>query len=103
MRLLAALADDLGGRRHLAPHDALEAGPEPAQEAERMHAVADHQLAGREALEPEAVNFIARKSGHDRRHGRGPWLRAESRRELRRSLACDRCQENAVRKYLFVR
>jgi hypothetical protein len=74
VRLQPARADDLGDLRDLAAHHALEAGPEPAQEAERMHAVADHQLAGREAFEREAVDFIARKSGHDRRHGTDPWV-----------------------------
>src|SRR6202035_3487403 len=78
MREQPALADDVGDLLDLAAHDALEPGPEPAQETERMHAVAHHQLARREALEPEAVDFIARKSSHDRRHGTGPWLRGRA-------------------------
>jgi hypothetical protein len=59
MRLQPTLADDLGDLGDLAPHDPLETGPEPAQESERMHAVAHHQLAGREILQPEAEDFIA--------------------------------------------
>src|SRR5579871_4065587 len=65
MREMPALTDDLGDLRDLAAEDAFEPRPEAAHEAQRMHAVADHKLARREALEAEAIDLVSRQSGHD--------------------------------------
>ena len=64
----AAQADRLGDLGDLAAEQALQPGADAADEPDRLHAVADHDLAGAQALEPEAIDLVARESGHDR-HG----------------------------------
>ena len=63
--LLAAFVDDLGDLRDFAAEGAFQSGADAADEAERIDAVADHQFAGGEALEVQAIDFIAGEPGHD--------------------------------------
>ena len=53
------------------PKAALQSGADAADEAQRIDAIADDQFAGAEPLEMQAIDFVARQSGHDR-HGLDP-------------------------------
>ena len=77
LALVPPLADDRRNLRDLATECGLEAGSERAEQAQRMHTVADHQFAGRKALQIEAEHLVARQTCHHR-HGRllGGWLRS---------------------------
>ena len=68
-----ALVDHLRDLRDLAAGDIPQPRAEAADEAQRIDAVADHQLAGSQPLEIQAVHFVA---GQARHHGHGstPWV-----------------------------
>ena len=63
--------DDAGDLGDLAAQDVASCRGQAAENAHRKDAVADHQIAGLHPLEMQAIDFIARESGHDR-HGSTP-------------------------------
>ena len=93
--LHAALPDRLRDLGDLAAEQALQPGADAADESDRLYAVADHDLAGAQALEPEAIDLVARESGHDR-HGH---LRSGRKLRLKTARATTReCKLPAIRK-----
>ena len=72
IRFEPSLVDHLRDLCYLAAGDVPQSGPEVAQKSERIDAVADHHFAGSQALEPQAVHFIARQTGHHS-HGATPF------------------------------
>src|SRR5947209_8580050 len=65
VRLQSTFVNDLRDLRHLAAGDALEPRAEPPNKAQRVHTVADYDIARRITLEVQAIDFISGQTGDD--------------------------------------
>ena len=65
---VAAVDDELGDAADLSAREHLEAARDPADEPQRVDAVADHDVPRAVSLLRQAIDLVARKPRHQHRH-----------------------------------